>query len=88
MSAGENGVDYITLFDTEKHTTKIAAEVKNFNPENWLDKKEVRRTDRVLHFAAAGADLARTGRRPSTSKSSTEICSAYMSEAGKAASTR
>ena len=58
LSAGENGVDYITLFDTEKHTTKIAAEVKNFNPENWLDKKEVRRTDRVLHFAAAGADLA------------------------------
>ena len=58
LERGENGVDYITLFDTEKHTTKIAAEVKNFNPENWLDKKEVRRTDRVLHFAAAGADLA------------------------------
>lgn len=58
LERGENGIDYITLFDTEKHTTKIAGEVKNFAPENWLDKKEVRRTDRVLHFAAAGADLA------------------------------
>ena len=50
--------DFITQFDTAQHTTKIAAEVKNFNPENWLDKKEARRTDRVIHFAAAAADLA------------------------------
>ena len=52
------GADFITQFDTAQHTTKIAAEVKNFNPENWLDKKEARRTDRVIHFAAAAADLA------------------------------
>lgn len=58
LERGENGIGYITLFDTEQHNIKIAAEVKDFNPENWLDKKEVRRTDRVLHFAAAGADLA------------------------------
>ena len=58
LERGENGADFITLFDTERHTTKIAAEVKNFNPELWLDKKEARRTDRVLHFAAAAADLA------------------------------
>ncbi|MDO4561218.1 MAG: beta-ketoacyl-ACP synthase II [bacterium] len=58
LERGENGADFITLFDTAQHATKIAAEVKNFNPENWLDKKEVRRTDRVIHFAAAAADLA------------------------------
>ena len=58
LERGENGADFITLFDTAQHTTKIAAEVKDFNPENWLDKKEVRRTDRVIHFAAAAADLA------------------------------
>ncbi|MEG1602373.1 MAG: beta-ketoacyl-ACP synthase II [Cloacibacillus sp.] len=58
LERGENGADYITLFDTEKHNNKIAAEVKNFDPELWLDKKEARRTDRVLHFAAAAADLA------------------------------
>ena len=58
LERGENGADFITLFDTAQHTTKIAAEVKDFNPENWLDKKEARRTDRVIHFAAAAADLA------------------------------
>ena len=58
LERGENGADFITLFDTAQHNTKIAAEVKDFNPENWLDKKEVRRTDRVIHFAAAAADLA------------------------------
>ncbi|MCD8391728.1 MAG: beta-ketoacyl-ACP synthase II [Cloacibacillus porcorum] len=58
LERGENGADFITLFDTAQHTTKIAAEVKDFNPENWLDKKEVRRTDRIIHFAAAAADLA------------------------------
>ncbi len=57
LERGENGADFITLFDTAQHTTKIAAEVKDFNPENWLDKKEVRRTDRVIHFAAAAAIL-------------------------------
>lgn len=39
LERGENGADFITLFDTAQHTTKIAAEVKDFNPENWLDKK-------------------------------------------------
>lgn len=58
LERGDNGADYITNFDASKHTSKIAAEVKNFNPENWLDKKEARRTDRVLHFAAAASDLA------------------------------
>lgn len=58
LERGVNGADYITLFDTTKHTTKIAAEVKNFDPERWLDKKEVRRTDRVLHFVTAAADFA------------------------------
>ncbi len=58
LERGESGVDYITLFDTEKHSVKIAAEIKNFNPEKWLDRKEIRRTDRVLHFAVAAAELA------------------------------
>ena len=58
LEEGKSGVDYITLFDTKDHTTKIAAEIKNFNPEEWMDKKEARRTDRVLHLATAAADMA------------------------------
>lgn len=58
LEEGKNGIDYITLFDTAQHTTKIAGEVKNFVPEEWLDKKEARRADRVVQFAVAAADMA------------------------------
>jgi 3-oxoacyl-[acyl-carrier-protein] synthase II len=58
LAEGRNGVDKISLFDTEGHTAKIAAEVKNFDVEPWLDKKESRRTDRVIHFVIPAADMA------------------------------
>ncbi len=58
LEEGKNGVALITLFDTTRHSTKIAAEVKNFNTEEWMDKKEARRTDRVIHLAAAASDMA------------------------------
>jgi len=58
LAEGKNGIGLIESFDTEAHNVKIAGEVKDFNPELWLDKKEVRRTDRAVQFAAAAADLA------------------------------
>ncbi|MEG1501884.1 MAG: beta-ketoacyl-ACP synthase II [Synergistaceae bacterium] len=58
LEEGKNGVANITLFDTTNHNSKIAGEIKDFNPENWLDKKEIRRTDRVLHLVTAAADMA------------------------------
>lgn len=58
LEQGKNGIDYITLFDTSQHVTKIAGEVKNFVPEEWLDKKDARRADRVVQLAAAAADMA------------------------------
>ncbi len=58
LEEGKSGVSLITLFDTSNHTVKIGAEVKNFDPEQWLDKKEVRRTDRILHLSTAATDLA------------------------------
>jgi 3-oxoacyl-[acyl-carrier-protein] synthase II len=58
LAEGRNGVDKISLFDTEGHTAKIAAEVKNFDVEPWLDKKEARRTDRVIHFVIPATDMA------------------------------
>jgi 3-oxoacyl-[acyl-carrier-protein] synthase II len=48
----------ISLFDTEGYSVTIAAEVRDFNPEDWMDKKEARRCDRVIRFAAAAADMA------------------------------
>lgn len=46
------------LFDPEGYSVRIAAEVRDFKPEDWMDKKEARRADRVIHFASAAADMA------------------------------
>lgn len=55
---GRCGVGPITRFDPGPMGTKIAAEVKDFDPADFLDRKEVRRTDRFCHFALAAAQLA------------------------------
>lgn len=58
LEEGKSGVGPITLFDASEHSVKIGAEIKDFDPEKWLDKKEVRRTDRILHLSTAATDLA------------------------------
>ena len=42
---GQSGVSEITSFDTSNNETKFAATIKNFEPEQYLDKKEIRRLD-------------------------------------------
>jgi 3-oxoacyl-[acyl-carrier-protein] synthase II len=58
LLAGENGIGPITLFDVSEYTTRIGGEVKDFNAEDWLDKKEARRIDRFISFAVASASQA------------------------------
>jgi 3-oxoacyl-[acyl-carrier-protein] synthase II len=55
LIAGKNGVAPITHFDASKFDTKFAAEVKNFNPDNYFDKKSVKRLDRFSQFAIASS---------------------------------
>ena len=55
---GHSGVDLITAFDTEGYDTHFAAEVKGFDPESYLDRKEARRMDRFAQFAAVAAQQA------------------------------
>ena len=55
---GVSGIDYIREFDTAALEVKIAGEVKNFDPETVMPKKEVRRSDRVTHFAVAAGQQA------------------------------
>ena len=52
---GRSGVARITLFDASQHTTQIAAEVKGFDPDRWLDKRLSRRLDRFAQFGLAAA---------------------------------
>jgi len=58
LRSGANGVARITHFDVENYPVKIAAEVKDFRPDDWMDHKEARRTDRVIHFTMAAGELA------------------------------
>jgi 3-oxoacyl-[acyl-carrier-protein] synthase II len=55
---GRSGVGHVTFFDTADYPCKIDAEVKGFNPEDYVEKKQVRRMDRFTQFAYAAADMA------------------------------
>lgn len=58
LLAGESGIGPITHFDVSDFPTRIAGEVKGFEPENWLERKEARRVDRFIAFAVASATMA------------------------------
>jgi len=58
VQAGKCGVDFIKCFDTENFAVKIAAEVKDFEPKNYMDTKVARRMDRFSQFAVAAAKEA------------------------------
>lgn len=58
LLTGKSGVGMITAFDTTNFGVKIAAEVKDFNFENYGDKKEGRRMDRMAQFAVAASKIA------------------------------
>jgi len=55
LIAGESGVAPITAFDASEFTTRIAAEVKDFSPDELIGKKEARRFDRFTQFAVVAA---------------------------------
>lgn len=55
---GKSALSTSELIDIEKHVAKISGEVKNFNPEEYLDPKEVKKMDRFIQFAMIAADEA------------------------------
>lgn len=58
LMEGKSGISEIEFFDTSEYTTHIAASVKEFNPEEFMDKREARRMDRFVQFAVAASQLA------------------------------
>nr|HPI55287.1 beta-ketoacyl synthase N-terminal-like domain-containing protein [Chitinophagaceae bacterium] len=58
LCTGVSGADFITLFDAEKFKTRFACEVKNFNPEDFMDRKEARKIDRFSQLAIVSSDQA------------------------------
>jgi 3-oxoacyl-[acyl-carrier-protein] synthase II len=70
LTTGRNGIRTITAFDTSDLPVTVAGEVPDFDPSPWLDPKEIRRTDRFVHFACPrprshGRTRARPRSRPS-----------------------
>lgn len=57
---GVSGADFITQFDASKFKTKFACELKNFDPTNYLDRKEARKLDRFTQTALIASDQAIT----------------------------
>src|SRR5688572_8755741 len=55
---GRSGIDMITKFDTKDFPCKIAGEVRGFEPEKWIAKKEVKKSDTFIHYAVAAAQMA------------------------------
>ncbi|MBN2061064.1 MAG: beta-ketoacyl-ACP synthase II [Deltaproteobacteria bacterium] len=58
ICAGKSGTGAITRFDPSPFPCQVAGEVKNFNPEDFMDKQQVRRFDIFVHFALASARMA------------------------------
>ena len=58
LTAGQSGIDYITYFDTSEFPVKIAGEVSNFDPEQYFDRKEVRKLDPFSVYALVASNEA------------------------------
>jgi 3-oxoacyl-[acyl-carrier-protein] synthase II len=58
LLAGQSGIGPITRFDTSRYPTRIAGEVKGFDPLDYLDKKEVKKSDTFIHYGLAAAQFA------------------------------
>lgn len=55
---GQSGIGLITQFDAAAFSCRIAGEVKNFDPANYIEKKEIKKMGRFIHFAIAATDFA------------------------------
>jgi 3-oxoacyl-[acyl-carrier-protein] synthase II len=58
VTAGRSGIDYITAFDAEEFATHFAGEVKDFDPTQYLGRKDARRMDRITQFAVVATEEA------------------------------
>src|SRR5216684_5995626 len=55
---GRSGVGRITKFDATNYACQIAGEVRGFEPEAWIEKKEVKKSDTFIHYAVVAAQMA------------------------------
>ena len=58
VKAGRSGIGRITAFDPAAYSCQIAGEVKNFDPTQFIEKREIKKMGRFIQFAIAAADYA------------------------------
>lgn len=79
VKASKCGIDKITLFDTTDRKVTLAGEVKNYVPEEFLDKREARKMDRYVQFAMAAANEAMKDAGLDMEKEDTSRCGCIVS---------
>jgi 3-oxoacyl-[acyl-carrier-protein] synthase II len=79
LMRGKSGVGAIEKFDTEKFSVKFAAEVKGFDPLNFIEKKEARRMGAFTHFAIAASEEAVKDSGLEINDSNSEMVGCYIS---------
>ena len=57
---GRGGIAKITSFDATAFNSQMAGEVRDFDPSVWIEKKEIKKMGRFIHFGIAAADIAMT----------------------------
>jgi len=75
---GKSGIDYITRFDASQYSTRIAGEVKNFDPEKYIDAKELKKMDLFIQYAMAATDMALKDAGLNTNKQLGERAGVYI----------
>src|SRR5713226_8742112 len=76
--AGHSGIAPISLFDASSMPCRIAGEVKGFDPKDFLDQKDVKKTGRFIQFAIAASEFATAHARLDMSKESAERVGVYV----------
>jgi 3-oxoacyl-[acyl-carrier-protein] synthase II len=76
---GQSGVDYIKKFDVEKFPVRFAAEVKNFDPLDFIEKKEARKMGAFIHYAIAASDEAIKDSGLEITDENAEVIGTYIS---------
>ncbi len=78
VRAARSGIGPITAFEASAFTTRIAGEVKEFQPEKYIDRKEIKKMGRFIHFAIAASDFALSGSGLKISEENAERTGVYI----------
>jgi len=76
--ASRSGIGHITQFDASQFTCQIAGEVKNFDPLDWIDKKEIKKMARFIQVAIAATDFAMAGAQLKVTPDEAESVGVYI----------